>query len=45
VQQLGIPLPAHLDTSTTKYSDGEADIILFHRLLGILVGEIKAIGR
>jgi hypothetical protein len=45
VQQLGIPLPKHLDTLTTIYSDGEPDIILFHRLLGILVGEIKAVGR
>jgi hypothetical protein len=32
-----------LDTVLTKYSDGEADIILFHRYYGILIGKLKAL--
>jgi hypothetical protein len=44
VQRLGLRMPADLDTPTVKYSDGEADILLFHRRLGILIGEVKAVG-
>jgi hypothetical protein len=28
-----------------KYSHGEADFILFHRLSSVLIGELKAVGR
>jgi hypothetical protein len=45
LRQNGLRLPADLDTVITKYSDGEADIIIFHRFYGILVGELKSIGR
>jgi hypothetical protein len=45
VKLLGLPLPTDLDTKQVKYSDGEADFILVHHLLGILVGELKSIGR
>jgi hypothetical protein len=45
VKQLKLPLPADVDTPLVKYSDGEIDFIIFHRLLGILIGELKAVGR
>jgi hypothetical protein len=45
VKQLKLPLPADVDTLQVKYSDGEADFIIFHHLLGILIGELKAVGR
>jgi hypothetical protein len=45
LQQRSLPLPSDLDTVLTKYSDGEADLILFHRYYGILIGELKPLGR
>jgi hypothetical protein len=45
LRQSGLPLPADLVTVITKYSDGEADIMLFHRYYGILVGAIMKVGR
>jgi hypothetical protein len=42
VKQLQLPLPKGLDR---KYSHGEADFIIIHCLLRILIGELKAIGR
>jgi hypothetical protein len=44
LQKSGLPLPSDLDTVITKYSDGEADLILFHRYYGILIGELKSVG-
>jgi hypothetical protein len=44
VKQLRLRLPKDLDKKV-KYSHGEADFIIFHCLLGILIGELKAIGR
>jgi hypothetical protein len=45
LHQSGLPLPSDLDTLTIKFSSGEADLILFHRYYGILIGELKSIGR
>jgi hypothetical protein len=44
VKQLKLCLPKHLDTRKVKYSQGEADFIVFHPRLGILIGELKAVG-
>ncbi|KAK7094327.1 hypothetical protein V1264_007967 [Littorina saxatilis] len=40
-----LPRPSDLDTQQTKYSDGEADFVLIHRQHGILIGELKSVGR
>lgn len=45
VAECRLPLPRDLDTPQTPYSRGEADFVLFHRHRGVLVGEIKSIGR
>ncbi|XP_070183023.1 uncharacterized protein [Littorina saxatilis] len=39
------PRPSDKDTQQTKYSDGEADFVLIHRQHGILIGELKTVGR
>ncbi|XP_070207998.1 uncharacterized protein [Littorina saxatilis] len=39
------PRPSQLNTRTTKYSDCEADFVLIHRQHGILIGELKSVGR
>ncbi|KAK7094320.1 uncharacterized protein [Littorina saxatilis] len=40
-----LPRPSDLDKQQTKYSDGEADFVLIHRQHGILIGELKTVGR
>ncbi|KAK7089593.1 hypothetical protein V1264_024408 [Littorina saxatilis] len=40
-----LPRPSDIDTQQTKYSDGEADFVLIHRQHGILIGELKTVGR
>ncbi|KAK7094315.1 uncharacterized protein [Littorina saxatilis] len=40
-----LPRPSQLDTKKTKYSDGEADFVLIHRQHGILIGELKSVGK
>ncbi|KAK7094316.1 hypothetical protein V1264_007956 [Littorina saxatilis] len=40
-----LPKPSDIDTQQTKYSDGEADFVLIHRQHGILIGELKTVGR
>ncbi|KAK7094341.1 hypothetical protein V1264_007981 [Littorina saxatilis] len=40
-----LPRPSDKDTQQTKYSDGEADFVLIHRQHGILIGELKTVGR
>ncbi|KAK7089592.1 hypothetical protein V1264_024407 [Littorina saxatilis] len=40
-----LPRPSDKDTQQTKYSDGEADFVLIHRQRGILIGELKTVGR
>ncbi|XP_070208117.1 uncharacterized protein [Littorina saxatilis] len=39
------PQPLQLDTKITKYSHGEADFLLIHRQHGILIGELKSVGK
>ncbi|XP_070209383.1 uncharacterized protein [Littorina saxatilis] len=39
------PVPHQLNTKTIQYSDGEADFMILHRQHGILVGELKSIGK
>ncbi|XP_070208129.1 uncharacterized protein [Littorina saxatilis] len=40
-----LPRPSQLDTKKIKYSDGETDFVLIHRRHGILVGELKSVGK
>ncbi|KAK7094307.1 uncharacterized protein [Littorina saxatilis] len=40
-----LPRPSQLDTKKTKYSHGEADFVLIHRQHGILIGELKSVGK
>ncbi|XP_070207910.1 uncharacterized protein [Littorina saxatilis] len=40
-----LPRPSDKNTQQTKYSDGEADFVLIHRQHGILIGELKTVGR
>lgn len=40
-----LPGPSAIDTSQTREPRGEADIVLLHRRHGVLLGEIKAVGR
>ncbi|XP_070206605.1 uncharacterized protein [Littorina saxatilis] len=40
-----LPRPSDLDMQQTKYSDGEADFVLIHRQHGILIGELKSVGK
>ncbi|XP_070212143.1 uncharacterized protein [Littorina saxatilis] len=40
-----LPRPSQIDTKKIKYSHGEADFVLIHHYNGILIGELKSIGR
>ena len=39
------PLPEDLDTPQVKYSHGECDVLVFDRRAGVLLLEVKAIGK